>query len=127
MIKKISEEVINLYFEDYFKKEYHVAESRQPKFWKAVKVLCNDINADVSSLIDEEKDFCISTKMGYRHVTCLDQNAKTVTDLARIIAKKINEVESKEVRPVDLFLLNKRMENLERKLQSHISIDSICG
>lgn len=126
MTKNIPDEVINKYF-DYFKIMYRVAESKQPDFWKAVKILCNDINADISSLIDEEKEFCASTKMGYRHVSCLDQNAKTVTDLARIIAKKIIEEESKEVRPVDLFLLNKRMENLERKLQSHISIDSICG
>ena len=126
MTKNISDEIIDRYF-DYFKIMYRVAESKQPNFWKAVKILCNDINADISSLIDEEKDFCVSTKMGYRHVSYLDQNVNTVTDLAKIIAKKIIEEESKEVRPVDLFLLNKKMEDIERKLQSHISIDSVCS
>ena len=126
MTKNISDEIIDRYF-DYFKIMYRVAESKQPNFWKAVKILCNDINADVSSLIDEEKDFCASTKMGYRHVSYLDQSVNTVTDLAKIIAKKIIEEESKEVRPVDLFLLNKKMEDIERKLSSHISIDSVCS
>lgn len=118
MKKHVSEAVAEMYIKEYFKNEYRISEDMQPNFWEAVKKLAVDINTDVTNLIDEENSFCVpeGRRNIFRHISIYDANIKTVTDLAKKIAKKIIDSENKTVNPVEVFLLEKRIEALERKV-----------
>ena len=98
MEKHVSEAVAEMYIKEYFKNEYRISEEMQPNFWEAVKKLAVDINADVTNLIDEENSFCVPERRNiFRHISIIDSENKTVN-------------------PVEVFLLEKRIEALERKV-----------
>lgn len=113
MGNSVSAEVADKYINGYFKKKYTVDVSRQPRFWEAVRELSANINADVSSLIDEKADYCIMSVGDYSSVKYLGLGVTTVTEFAKKIAAEIIEEENKTIQPVEVFLLTKRLEEIE--------------
>ena len=118
MAKIISEESFCKYIEGYYKKKYRIDKSKQPHFWDAVWELVKDINADISSLIDDNFAYCVKDLVGYKNVMSLDKDIKNVSELAKKIAREIIKEEEKEYDPVDIFLLTKKIEYIENKVNS---------
>ena len=117
MEKLISKEVAEKYIDGYFKSKYPIRESIQPTFWDAVKELAVNINADVSSLINEDSPYCVpSDENSSTHISWYGENIRNVTDFAKMIAQQIIESESKSVTPVEVFLMEKRIEALEKRM-----------
>lgn len=117
MEKLVSKEVAEKYIDGYFKSKYPIRESIQPTFWDAVKELAVNINADVSSLINEDSPYCVpSDENSSTHISWYGENIRNVTDFAKMIAQQIIESESKSVTPVEVFLMEKRIEALEKRM-----------
>ena len=117
MEKLVSKEVAEKYIDGYFKSKYPIRESIQPTFWDAVKELVVNINANVSSLINEDSPYCIpSGKRGSMHISRYGKDIRNVADFAKRIAQQIIESESKPVTPVEFFLMEKRIEALEESM-----------
>lgn len=117
MAKSVSKEVAEKYIDGYFKKEYPISESAQPTFWEAVKELVANINADVSNLIDEDESYCVPKgEYSWWHISRYGEGISTVTDFAKRIAQQIIESESKPVSPVEVFLMERRIEALEESM-----------
>ena len=117
MEKLVSKEVAEKYIDGYFKSKYPIRESIQPTFWDAVKELAVNINADVSLLINEDSPFCVpSDENSSTHISWYGENIRNVTDFAKMIAQQIIESESKSVTPVEVFLMEKRIEALEKRM-----------
>ena len=117
MERLVSKEVAEKYIDGYFKSKYPIRESIQPTFWDAVKELAVNINADVSLLINEDSPFCVpSDENSSTHISWYGENIRNVTDFAKMIAQQIIESESKSVTPVEVFLMEKRIEALEKRM-----------
>ena len=117
MEELVSKEVAEKYIDGYFKSKYPIRESIQPTFWDAVKELAVNINADVSSLINEDSPYCVpSDENSSTHISWYGENIRNVTDFAKMIAQQIIESESKSVTPVEVFLMEKRIEALEKRM-----------
>lgn len=118
MANNIPASVVEKYIDGYFKIKYPVSEKKQPHFWDAVKKLSEDINADVSSLINDEDPFCIGeSSKTFIHIGRNDKTIKTVTDLAKKIASEIITEESKTAFQFDLFILTKKIKALEEQIK----------
>lgn len=120
--KETAEKYIDLRFKSY----YTIDEKLQPHFWDAVVVLCEDIDADVSKLIDEEKTYCLPYydrdanwgRGGWIHldVSELEGNFSTATSLAKHIANLIIEEEKKgPVSRAEFYAYQKKVEYLLEK------------
>lgn len=117
MGKIISKEVAEKYIDGYFKSKYPIFEPIQPTFWDAVKELVVNINADVSLLINEGSPYCVPYgKQSLKHISWYLKNIRNVTDFAKWIAQQIIESESKPVTPAEVFLMEKRIEALEKSM-----------
>ena len=128
MQKSVKREVSEKYIDRYFKKKYLISTTRQPQFWNAVILLCENINLDVSYLIDNRQDFCYNNGNYNYHFSSINtkeaKRAKSVTHLAKLIAEQIIEAESMQVSSMELFILQQRVEDMEasiRRIQSHSS------
>lgn len=127
MEKTIPAEVVDKYINGYFKHKYHIDIGRQPHFWDAVRVLSANINADVSRIIDENADYCLIDVFGYYSVKYVESDVTTVTDLAKKIATEIIEEENKTILPVDVFLLSKKLEEIEKDVNYLRARNAIYG
>ena len=89
----ISREIIEGYFQSYYKFKWKIDETIQPNFWEAVILLCNNANADISQLIDDsaEAQYCVGD-FGTRraHVSEIDDKIKDVNQLAKNISISSN-------------------------------------
>lgn len=116
----IPREVIEGYFQSYYKYKWKIDETIQPNFWEAVILLCNNLDADVSHLIDDsvEAQCCIGD-FGKRraHVSEIDDKIKDVKQLAKDIATSIHESETTEISKLEIFLMKKRMESMKRNMR----------
>ena len=114
--KIISEEVISKYLDNFFKIRYDVVEGKQPNFWEAVRILCNDTEADVSHLLNEENMYCLRSSLGIQ--SCYTVNmSKSVLEFALYIANSIRESEARTTTNVDLFILEEKMKKIEEKVR----------
>lgn len=126
MAKYVSKEVAEKYIDGYFKKKYPINESDQPNFWDAVKELVTNINADVSTLIDENNSLCVPVgEYSLVHISQYGKDIRTVTDFAKRIAQQIIESESRPVSPAEVFLMEKRIEALEESISSCKTLTAI--
>lgn len=91
---------------------YCIDERKQPNFWEAVLVLCQDINADISSLLKgnpNEDQYCVTfvkgaTSFGVNHYS--DYSAHTVMELVHKIADEIVAWDSMSLDDIKLMLLS---------------------
>lgn len=117
----VSPNVAEKYISEYFSKKYQISKKRQPKFWEAVIMLCQDINSDVSSLIDDNQEFCCIAGLGFQHYSCIDTKeatfANSVVDLAKRIANQIIRSESANVSSVEFFVLQKKVEEIGKSIK----------
>lgn len=116
-VSNVSKEVAKKYIDGYFKEKYPICEATQPNFWEAVEILASDIEADVSALINEKKQYCVPyDDYSSKHVSFWGSDINTVTDLAKKIAAEIIKSESTATRAVDYFLLQKDVEALNERV-----------
>ena len=116
-MSKIDKDAAMKYINGYFKKKYPISTQIQPHFWEAVALLCEDMDADVSSLIDETNLWCYCKGGGYSILNqSLNLNVTTLNELAHKIASEIIEVDSIPIERVDVFLLQKKVEFLSEKI-----------
>ena len=106
-------EVIQKYIDGYFSKKYCIEKSRQPHFWEAVIMLCNNPDADISHLIIEKNIYCINEGSHLIRYSDVDKNAESVSDMAVNIAKIIRESEERKFSNVEFFLMQKDIEILK--------------
>lgn len=55
---KVIKKTVEKYINGYFSKRYPIDKKLQPHFWEAVIMLCENIDSDVTSLIDETSPIC---------------------------------------------------------------------
>lgn len=119
-MSKTDKDTAMKYIKGYFKEKYPISTQIQPHFWEAVALLCEDMDTDVSSLINENNPWCLERrKRGTLvHFSHLKSNCKekTLNELAHTIASEIIEVDSFPVERVDVFLLQKKVEYLSEKV-----------
>ena len=116
----ILREVIEGYFKSYYKYKWRIDETIQPDFWEAVILLCNNLDADVSQLIDdsEEAQYCVGDFGTHRaHVSEIDSKIKDVKQLAKDIATSIYESETTEISKLEIFLMKKKMESMKHNMR----------
>ena len=122
----VPKETAEKYIELQFKSHYEIDKKRQPHFWDAVITLCEDIDADVSKLINEDEPNCLMyyqsgdfySRGGWIHFSVSELKGKfdTVTSLAKHIANQIIEEEKKgPVSRAEFYDLQKKMEYLLKK------------
>ena len=116
---KITKDTAEKYINGGFYQKYPISKKVQPHFWEAVILLCEDMNADVSSLIDETNLWCYYTRSG-GFCNILNQNLNlnvtTLNELAHKIASEIIETESIPIKNVDFFVLQQKVEYLTERV-----------
>lgn len=121
MYESVPREVAQGYINGYFKKKYRINEKMQPNFWEAVMVLCENKDADISSLIDEDNERCIivgSRDMHYvyGYISSVEKDVKNLSDFAKKIADQIIKRESTPISSLEFFILQKQVESMSREL-----------
>ena len=118
-MSKIAKGTAEKYIKGYFCFKYPISEEKQPHFWDAVILLCEDINADVSSLINENQPMCYYTHGEYFSIysTKIDLKVDSLNQLAHIIASEIIEADSMPIEKADVFVLQKKFEWLSERFE----------
>ena len=91
-MNKITKDIAEKYVNECFYQKYPISKKIQPRFWEAVILLCEDMDADVSSLIDETNLWCYCARSGglYNILNLnLNLNVTTLNELAHKIASEI--------------------------------------
>ena len=102
------------YINAFYKEHCRVSEEKQPHFWDAVAAICENPDCDKYSLgLIEENNFCIKNdfEIFYRCVP-----APSVVSYAIQIAQEIITIDSTPVDAFDLFIINKRLEAIEKNV-----------
>lgn len=113
----IARETVEKYINKYYKIKYLIEESVQPRFWEAVILLCNDLNADITLYIDDRKKFCVHYSNLMRD-PITKYGVSSVTELAEKIAREIRNSERRDINKLEYFLLKKRIRNMEETLET---------
>lgn len=132
MSESIKESVVDRYINEYYKEKINIDREEQPNFWEAVKKLCLDPNADVTNLIisNENSEYCLYSydysnhKYSY-HISKAVKGAKNVLEAAKIIATEIINNENRKDVNVSLFLLEKRIEELEKRTNTLSAFNTV--
>ena len=114
-MNKITKDIAEKYINGYFYQKYPISKKIQPRFWEAVILLCEDMDADVSSLIDETNLWCYCARSG-RFYNILNLNVTTLNELAHKIASEIIEADSIPIKNVDFFVLQQKVEYLTKRV-----------
>ena len=118
-MNKITKDIAEKYINGYFYQKYPISKKIQPRFWEAVILLCEDMDADVSSLIDETNLWCYCARSGrfYNILNLnLNLNVTTLNELAHKIASEIIEADSIPIKNVDFFVLQQKVEYLTERV-----------
>ena len=118
-MNKITKDIAEKYINEYFYQKYPISKKIQPRFWEAVILLCEDMDADVSSLIDETNLLCYCARSGrfYNILNLnLNLNVTTLNELAHKIASEIIEADSIPIKNVDFFVLQQKVEYLTKRV-----------
>ena len=118
-MNKITKDIAEKYVNEYFYQKYPISKKIQPRFWEAVILLCEDMDADVSSLIDETNLWCYCARSGglYNILNLnLNLNVTTLNELAHKIASEIIETDSIPIKNVDFFVLQQKVEYLTERV-----------
>ena len=116
---KITKDTAEKYINGGFYQKYPISKKVQPHFWEAVILLCEDMDADVSSLIDETNLWCYCTRSGgFCNILnqSLNLNVTTLNELAHKIASEIIETDSIPIKNVDFFVLQQKVEYLTERV-----------
>ena len=114
---KIDKDTIMEYINRCYTRKYPINPQIQPDFWKAVAMLCENIDTDVSSLINEKKPCCVEKQRGRNvHFSSLNQQVSTLFELAQKIASEIIEEDSKLVEKVEIVALREQVKRLEQEI-----------
>ena len=125
---KIDRNIADSYIERYYKKKYsNIDLNVQPKFWEAVGFMCEVgiDQADISNLIDTNENYIFRDGYSRRHVSHLFKDIKNVEDLVNFFAREILESESYEYTRLDIFILQKEIERINRKID-YLDIRKEC-
>lgn len=102
---------------------YEVDLNSQPHFWEAVKILCMDKEADISSLLlegDKTDPLCVVVKtfgeipvyFGINHYS--SYGAHSAIELSHLIANEITEWDSMSLDEIKLMLYKKFYIDLKK-------------
>ena len=107
---------------------YYIDERKQPNFWEAVLTLCQDSNADISSLLKgnpNEDQHCVTfidssstSCYGVNHFS--DYSANTVMELVHKIVDEIIGWDSMSLDDIKLMLLSINYVELKRSGKNSI-------
>lgn len=111
----IARETVDKYINEYYKVKYLIDETVQPKFWEAIALLCGDAKADITKYISDVKKYCVRyTNLTRKSVTIY--SVRSVTELAKKIAREIRNSELKEINKFEYFLLKNKVKDMEETL-----------
>ena len=111
----ITRETVDKYINEYYKNKYLIDETVQPKFWEAVILLCCDLKADITGYINDVKKFCVRyTNLTRKSITIYE--VRSVTELAKKIAREIRNNELKDINKFEYFLLRNKVKDMEKML-----------